>query len=460
MPMGRLFWKILLGFWLTLVAVAGGTGLWFTLQRAHPPQDAALGALAARTSEAVVRSAATTLSLGGTDALSRWLATLGPDQRRHFSVQEDETPAPSETPAQAPSPPAPGAVTVERGELLAPQATIRAAAPDGRRYRLQYRETVEGLPYEGDPGPPPELLISCLLGSLAFSALLAWYLTSPIRRLSRAFDRFAAGDLGERAAPAVGSRRDEVADLARDFDQMAERIQGLIAERERLLHNVSHELRSPLARLHVAVDLARQDPARTAGALARIEREAERLNTLVGELLTLSRIEHGSLELDAYFDPRALCAAVVEDAGFEGSASGKAILLESGAALGGTGEAPAALMRGNPELLRRAIENVVRNALHVSAEGVPVEVRFTRDAATQTYAITVCDRGPGVPPEALKTMFEPFVQAHDGQREGFGLGLAIASRAVAAHGGTMQAANRSGGGLAVTIRVPMCDEAA
>ena len=138
----------------------------------------------------------------------------------------------------------------------------------------------------------------------------------------------------------MGSRRDEVADLARDFDQMAERIQGLIAERERLLHNVSHELRSPLARLHVAVDTARQDPARTAGALARIEREAERLNTLVGELLTLSRIEHGSTELDAYFDPRALCAAVVEDAGFEGSASGKAILLESGAALGGTGERP------------------------------------------------------------------------------------------------------------------------
>ncbi|VVE37981.1 ATP-binding protein [Pandoraea terrigena] len=446
MHMGRLFWKIFVGFWLTVILVSAATALWFTLQRLRPPQDIVIEEMAARTSMAVVRSAALALAVGGQDTLAQWQETLSPTQRRNFSVEAagfDKVPVPALAASDA--------VALDRHEVLAPQASIRATAPDGRTYALKYRETVEGLPYSDDHGPPAQLVISCLLGSLAFAALLAWYVTSPIRRLSRAFDRLAAGDMSVRTAPSLGRRRDELADLSRDFDQMAERIQGLVDARERLLHNVSHELRSPLARLHVAVDLARLDPAKTETSLTRIEREAQRLNALVGELLTLSRIEHGSLRLDAHVDLAALCAAVVEDAGYEGSMSGKRIHM--------TTMPPAApppeLMLGSPELLRRAIENVVRNALHVSPQGVPVEVLFTHDLAANAYTIMVSDRGPGVPPESLGAMFEPFVQAHDGKREGFGLGLAIAARAVAAHGGAMAAVNRAGGGLTVTIRLPM-----
>lgn len=451
MPMGRLFWKILVGFWVTLIVVSGLTALWFTLQQVRPPQDAIIAALAARTSEAVARSAATTLRVGGLPAITHWQATLGETQRRNLSVTPlDGEPLPPTTPSSLAEP---IPLTLDTSDSFAPRATVEATAPDGQRYRIAYRETIEGLP-DHNGGPPPQLLISCLLGSLAFSALLAWYLTSPIRRLSRAFDRLAAGDLQVRAAPALGSRRDEVADLARDFDQMAERIQSLIDARERLLHNVSHELRSPLARLHVAVDLARQDPAKTGTSLTRIQREAERLNALVGELLTLSRIEHGSTRLDAHVDLQALCSAIVEDAGYEGLMSGKVIQMTTSGAVTPADAGPALLL-GNMELLRRAIENVVRNALHVSERGAPVEVAFVRDASQGTYTIAVSDRGPGVPQDALATMFEPFVQAHDGKRDGFGLGLAIATRAVAAHGGTLQAENRAGGGLTVSIRLPM-----
>lgn len=446
MYMGRLFWKIFVGFWLTVILVAAATALWFTLQQVRPPQDRLVEEMASRTSMAVVRSAALALAVGGQDALAEWQTTLGPTQRRNFSVKAvgfDKVPIPALA--------ASAAVALDQSTIMAPIATIHATAPDGRTYELKYRETIEGLPHGDDHGPPLQLLISCLLGSLAFAALLAWYLTSPIRRLSRAFDRLAEGDMSVRTAPSLGRRRDELADLSRDFDQMAERIQTLVDARERLLHNVSHELRSPLARLHVAVDLARLDPAKTETSLTRIEREAQRLNALVGELLTLSRIEHGSLRLDAHVDLGALCSAVVEDAGYEGSTSGKRIHM--------TTMPPAApqpeLMLGSPELLRRAIENVVRNALHVSPLGVPVEVVFTHDSAGNAYTIMVSDRGPGVPPDALGAMFEPFVQAHDGKREGFGLGLAIAARAVAAHGGSMEAVNRAGGGLTVSIKLPM-----
>jgi two-component system OmpR family sensor kinase len=248
----------------------------------------------------------------------------------------------------------------------------------------------------------------------------------------------------------MGRRRDEIADLARDFDQMAARLQQLIAARDQLLHDVSHELRSPLARLQVAIDLARQNPQRLATTLDRVDAESRRLDELVGELLTLSRVESGAPDFDDYFDLGELLRKVVADARFEAQASNVGIVANIAEDM----EMPA--LRGNAELMRRALENIVRNALHHSIGGQQVTVELACDRG---FTIRIADQGPGVPEQALETMFEPFVRIGDGAAgkasSGFGLGLAIARRAVEAHGGTIRAENRQPKGLSVEIRLPL-----
>jgi two-component system OmpR family sensor kinase len=266
---------------------------------------------------------------------------------------------------------------------------------------------------------------------------------------SGAFARLADGDLDTRVAAAIGRRRDEVADLGHDFDRMAERLKTLVTAQRQLLHDVSHELRSPLGRLQVAVGLARQQPDRLERSLDRVEREAARLDRLVGEILTLSRLEAGGgrpAESDEFFDLTELLYSIIDDARFE--AASRAITI---------GFAPAgreALMRGRAELLYRALENIVRNALKHSQAGQEIEIELTCDAGQAT--VRVSDRGPGVDPAQLAAMFEPFVQL-DGSRSasGWGLGLAIAQRAIVAHHGTVGAANRSGGGMCVSVTLPL-----
>jgi two-component system OmpR family sensor kinase len=321
---------------------------------------------------------------------------------------------------------------------------------------------------------PWELVVLALLGGLAFSASLAWYLTRPIQRLRVGFDRLAAGHLATRLGPTMGRRRDEIADLAHDFDVMAAQLQQLVAAREQLLHDVSHELRSPLARLQVAIGLARQNPQRIAATLERVEAEARRLDELVGEVLTLSRAESGAPQLDDYFDLAGLVHKVVADAQFEAQASGVHIAVEdrsvpagqNQAAQDDTGQEGDTVFQGNAELMRRALENIVRNALHHSKAGQRVTVEIAGDAPGHNFVIRVADQGPGVAPEALTSIFDPFVRANNrlGERAaestGFGLGLAIAKRAVLAHGGSIEAQNAAGeggagtGGLIVTIRLP------
>jgi two-component system OmpR family sensor kinase len=290
-----------------------------------------------------------------------------------------------------------------------------------------------------------------LVGGLVFSATLAWYLTKPIQRLRDGFAQLAQGRLGVRLRDQMGRRRDELADLARDFDIMAERLQQLIASREHLLHVVSHELRSPLARLHLAVGLALQNPQRLSATLDRIELEVKRLDEIVGEFLTLARAEAGPPQLHDYFDLSSLVLAVASDARFEAQSSGARV--ETNLEPDSQEERPT--VKGNAELLRRALENVVRNALHHSSPGQMVQIEVTPDWAARYFVINISDEGPGMNPKALDTMFEPFVRGQGrvgGQ--GFGLGLAIARKVVLAHGGSIQAQNRPGQGLMVTIRLP------
>jgi len=284
-----------------------------------------------------------------------------------------------------------------------------------------------------------------LLASLLCAAGLAWYIAKPIRHLRQAFDAAAEGDLEVRVSPSMGGRRDELADLGDDFDRMTERLQALMAGQKRLFHDVSHEMRSPLARLQAAIGLARQQPARMEDSLRRIEREGERMNGLVGELLTLSRLEAGVASRLEDVDMGELLADIVEDARFEGAARQVEIAYMPGGMAG---------IRANPELLHRAIENVVRNALRFSPVGRAIRIEAGRVEGGR-FRISIGDDGPGVPESQLENIFKPFFRC-DGQRatSGYGLGLAIARRVIAAVDGKIEAKNKVGGGLLVEIDLP------
>jgi two-component system OmpR family sensor kinase len=229
---------------------------------------------------------------------------------------------------------------------------------------------------------------------------------------------------------------------------MAVRLRQLITARDRLLNDVSHELRSPLTRLQLAIGLARQDPARTEDSLDRIDREARRLDAMVHELLALARVESGAAdEVNEYFDPLAVVESVVSDAQFEAQMGSRSITV----AMPGLEEQRRPSVRGSAELVRRAIENVVRNALRFSPTGGTVEVVVDIDQDPLRYRFAVADEGAGADAAALGKLFDPFVR---GDPEGIGLGLAIAKRAILAHGGEIFARNRAEGGFVVEIQIP------
>lgn len=298
--------------------------------------------------------------------------------------------------------------------------------------------------HHGRPLPLLPMAVG-LVASLLCAAGLAWYFAKPIRQLRAAFDTAAAGQLAVRVAPAMGGRRDELADLGRDFDRMSERLQGLVEGQQRLLHDVSHEMRSPLARLQAAIGLARQQPARLADSLQRIEREGERMDRLVGELLTLSRLGAGAALPQEAVEVGELLADIVMDARFEGAARGLQIAFDPG---------PPAVVRANGELLQRAIENVVRNALRHSPERGTVSIAAGQRTGGR-LVVRIADQGPGVPDDQLAAIFQPFVRGEGAAGGGHGLGLAIAQRAIAAMGGSIGAARGTAGGLVVSIELPL-----
>jgi two-component system sensor histidine kinase CpxA len=324
-------------------------------------------------------------------------------------------------------------------------------AASGRRYTL-----VAFLPPSGPLGPGGVQGLTMLIGIISSGLvcyLLARYLTSPVVRLRAATQRLAAGDLSARAGGLSSRRRDEMAQLVRDFDTMAERLEAAVNAQSRLLNDISHELRSPLARLNVASALAHQRAGVEAySALERIDLEAERLNELIGGLLTIARLDSGS---DTRQKSPILVGEMIEDiaadADFE--AQGRNCRVES------VIKEDCEVM-GAPTLLRSAIENVVRNAARYTQEGTCAEITLERSPENhQSEAvIRIVDSGPGVPEEALDKLFRPFYRIDDArgrQTGGVGLGLAITERAVRLHGGTVKASNRPEGGLQVEIRLPL-----
>lgn len=304
--------------------------------------------------------------------------------------------------------------------------------------------------------PILHLLAIALTGAL-FCYWLARYLTSPVNKLRSATRELAAGNLSARVGPTLGGRRDELASLAADFDEMAEKIESLINSQRRLLGDISHELRSPLARLNVALELARQRSGDAAtSALARIQQEAETLNEMIGQLLALTRLESGAAELEKHaLDLSELVREIVRDADFEARARNRSVTLTAD---GGV------VIEGASNLLRPAIENVIRNAVHHTAEGTEVAVKLSgavetdsSDEGAHRVVLVVRDHGPGVPEEALTKIFRPFYrvdEARNREAGGVGLGLAIAERAIRLHGGTVEAGNAEGSGLIVTLKLP------
>jgi len=322
---------------------------------------------------------------------------------------------------------------------------------------------VMGLPpgprvFLGPRGMPiPGLIIGVITSGLV-CYLLAWYLTMPIVRLRAAARQLAAGDLTARSGSPASQRGDEVAGLVRDFDAMAERLEILVKAQSRLLNDISHELRSPLARLNVALGLARQRAgAESTDMLDRIELEASRLNELIGRILTLARLEDGEQVVPQTPVPLGeLVTNVAEDAEFEAQERHCHVL--TSIPQGNWG------VRGNDSLLHSAVENVVRNAIRYTAEGTSVQIALTDEERSggREAVLRVSDSGPGVPADALEKMFEPFYRLDDARGRltgGVGLGLAITERAVRFHGGKVAAFNRAEGGLRVEIRLPLISAA-
>ncbi len=287
--------------------------------------------------------------------------------------------------------------------------------------------------------------------------VLAWQLTAPIRRLRQATRRLAAGDLKARVGQGSfpGKKGDEIAALGRDFDSMAERMESLLGAQQRLIRDISHELRSPLARLNVALELAKRNAGDSAaGPLDRIGKEADRLNDLIAQLVTLTLLESGTESLEktkVTVDLAQLVAEVADDADYEASGAGRQVVVLS---------LEEASVSGSPQMLRSAIENVVRNAVRYTPAGRAVEITLVRSVkdGSPRAIIRVRDHGPGVPDAALAHLFKPFYRVEDARDRasgGTGVGLAITERAVHLHGGVVGASNAPDGGLAVEISMPV-----
>jgi two-component system sensor histidine kinase CpxA len=288
---------------------------------------------------------------------------------------------------------------------------------------------------------------TALLVSAGICYLLTRYLTGPVLRLRAAARRLAEGDLSARADD-QRPRRDEIGELVRDFNFMAGRVEALVTSQRQLISDISHELRSPLARVNATLGLARQRIGQNE-LFDRMERDTGRLNEMIGRILTVARLDMTTTSPEMRrTDLNALVSDIVSDAQWEASERKCRVDLVS------DGDCH---VDANPDLLRSAVENIVRNAVRYTTPGTAVEVQVQcRSVDAGAAVIRVSDRGPGVPAAELPNIFRPFYRvadARDRKSGGVGLGLAIAERVARVHGGSVHAENRAGGGLDVVLTI-------
>ncbi|OHX35045.1 two-component sensor histidine kinase [Methylomonas sp. LWB] len=505
--MDRLFWKFFFAFWLALLTAGFGVGsvVWLRHNAQHAAENQARNQTIDVRRAALIEVAARILTHGGSDALREFLGALS--QTRFpaiFAVDNDGRDVLNRELSPE--------VLKQARELhdkgTYPDALREISAGDGRQYLLfiparefGLTDVLKPLLRAGEPhffddppprppdfdrhdgrgpkpdfadsgppprdgllhrgGPPPEFgdggppsreppppvlpIAAGTLAGLLFSSLLAWYFAKPIRTLRTAFAALAQGKLDTRIADRMGHRHDELSDLGRDFDHMAGQIGDLVHAQQRLLHDVSHELRSPLARIQAAIGLVQQMPAKLPATLERIERESQRMSDLIGELLMLSRLESGvSAKPTETVDLDELLGDIVADAELEAAGRIRLVYRAGGEIL----------LRGDAELLHRAFENVIRNAVqHCRTDGA-VAIALNSDGKLAT--VSVEDDGPGVPEAELEMIFQPFFRSRNHNKAGStGLGLTIALRAVAAHRGSIHAVNRPRGGLKIILEFPL-----
>jgi two-component system sensor histidine kinase CpxA len=451
--MRSLFLKIFLAFWFTAVLIELALVIGWSLEPEQVIQR--WRSLTGDALSFYATSAAQIAETGGQKPLAEYLNRLNSSYRIHAFLLD------------AQGNPLTGTVTSEERKLAlsaaasgSPELMIksrqaigaqRAIGPSGKQYILVAELPRRSIgPFSGPFSRQARNWIIAILISGLICYLLTRYLTGPVLRLRTAARDIATGDLSSRAPAKLGRRHDELGELVRDFNEMAFRIEELVRSQQQLIRDISHELRSPLARMTMALGLARERQGPEAeAALDRIEREAERLNELIGRLLVLARIQAATAPPEK--TPVSLATVisdVAEDAEFEAQGRGCRLVYHC--------DADCTVM-GSQELLRSAVENVVRNALRYTPPQSTVEIALEcKNGGPAT--IRIRDHGPGVPESELPKIFRPFYRvasARDRQSGGTGIGLAIAEGAMRLHGGSVRAANVPDGGLEVTFAVPV-----
>jgi len=458
-------------FWMAMALIVGGSiAITFTVaaREYEAPEVQRRPTMAIQASEA--------LGHGGIGALKEWLNTnknsmadrdlfiVGPDgadilgrrlteaaARRLEFFNRDESANRDEPPPRprdfTPPPPPPGNFRPSRAapQIVGPDGTVYTVLLVPRRPSIFGALSLPGI----------SVAILCI--ALVVSALTSWWLaqhlSAPIRRIQEGARALASENLevhateGLRVSAGLEGRKDELAVLARDFDAMADQLRANRSAITQLLRDISHELRSPLARMRVALGLARQPPADLTRQLDRMEREIERLDSLISQVLKLARL-HGTDAPIARepFDLDEMIEEVVRDANFEGAVKNCRVRLQ--------GSAHAAV-NGNRDLLRSAIENVLRNAVRYSPPDALVDVSAA--GSDDGVVIMIRDRGPGVPEADLTRIFEPFyrvAESRDRDSGGEGIGLAITAQVMKAHGGSASASNNRSGGFEVQLNLP------
>jgi len=442
--MGTLFWKIFLWFWLTLiliaVSVSWGTAIYIQNSEAYQQRD-----LHSRFLNSRIELLRQVIFFGGEEAATDVLENRQIASRRSTIYVLDE----------------------DAKDILG--RTFNMDDPTLQKYEAV--ETDEGDFYDIYSTQKPRskstfsrmmqpfqqslaiyliwLSIAILLSGLVCFGL-AQYLSRPIRKLQLATKQLSKGALDTRVSDAIGNRSDEIADLGQDFDVMAARLQSLVNNQKRLLSDISHELRSPLARMQLAVGLARKKlETKIPVEIDRIEQETDRLNELVGQSLTLSRLDAGAVYAkDDFIDIGELLKNIKNDCDFEAAEKNKKVNLKIERSF---------MITANGELLHRALENIIRNAIRYTKTDTSVDVALEQ-LDKNNLEISILDQGPGIPEDKIEGLFEPFVrlsEARDRDSGGYGLGLAIAKRAIEFHKGRISASNKKGNGLLIRIVLPV-----
>jgi two-component system sensor histidine kinase CpxA len=445
-----LFWKIFLWFWATVIVIALSMVVTFLLDPARNSSrwHESLSRMALYSGTAAMEEA----ELHGAPAASAYMKDVGNTTHMNACLLDEAGEVIAGDRCELFTRNISLARSTQHISVSVKDGVARVALPilstSGRKY-IYAGEIPVGAPGIGKSAIVVRLCLAFFV-SFCICYLLTRYLTAPILRLREASHRLAAGDLSTRASESMERRNDELGFLVRDFNAMAGRIEELISRQQQLIYDISHELRSPLARLNVALDLGRERKG-SDSAFDHMEQDIDCMSEMIGRMLTVAKLDASSTEVQmTRVDLGDLASRVVRSAEFELRERDNAVRFTM---------REECFVHGNAELLQSAIENVIRNAVRYTSSDASVEVQLQHVEKDDGSFIllSVRDYGTGVPEAELSNIFRPFYRVandRDRQSGGAGLGLAIADRVIRVHGGTIHAQNASPHGLRVDILLP------